>query len=130
MEYVIIPAVLGVDRLWTGDDSMVVKDLRSRGRKVQTGAKIQVGRSSGRLARSIDIGPTEYVGGSPQITIGSDLTYALLVHQGTRRHVIKPRNSRSVLKFPGRGGFVYARVVIHPGTRPNRYLLDNLRRAV
>jgi hypothetical protein len=58
-------------------------------------------------------------------TVGSELDYALLHHEGTRPHAIFPR-TKSTLRFVKDGKIVYAKMVNHPGTQPNRYLTDNL----
>jgi hypothetical protein len=64
------------------------------------------------------------------VRVGSDLApLALIHHEGTRPHTIVPRTA-TVLRFmPSGGGMVFTSRVNHPGTRPNRYLTDNLRLA-
>lgn len=49
--------------------------------------------------------------------------YALFVHEGTRAHIIRPRNKK-VLAWTTRGSSEasYARQVRHPGTKPQRWL--------
>jgi hypothetical protein len=50
--------------------------------------------------------------------------YAAAVHQGTRPHLIRPRNAQA-LRFEGAGGgIVFAAVVHHPGTRPRPFLVE------
>ena len=44
---------------------------------------------------------------------------------GTAPHEIRPR-TKKVLKFETKGGTVYARVVHHPGTKPNNFLMRAL----
>jgi hypothetical protein len=53
----------------------------------------------------------------------------LMHHQGTRPHIIVPRRAQT-LRFYSRGRIVYSKLVHHPGTKPNRYLTDNLRRVI
>jgi hypothetical protein len=49
--------------------------------------------------------------------------------EGTRPHVIYPRN-RSALRFRGAGGgWVFARMVRHPGTKPHPFAHEAARRA-
>ena len=55
--------------------------------------------------------------------IGSDVRHALWHHEGTRPHAIV---GRRVLRFVKNGKVVFAHKVAHPGTRPNKYLSDNL----
>lgn len=59
--------------------------------------------------------------------VGTNLHYAPYVHEGTRAHTIKPRNAR-LLSFKTSGGAqVYARMVRHPGTKPQPFLKEALR---
>ena len=60
------------------------------------------------------------------IRVGGDAAeYAVYVHEGTRPHVIRPRN-KQVLAFNGREGRVFAREVHHPGTRARPFLRNAL----
>lgn len=67
----------------------------------------------------------------PVVMVGSDAApKALIHHEGSRPHVIMPRRA-TMLRFVGRTGqVVFARKVNHPGTKPNRYLSDNLPKVV
>lgn len=58
----------------------------------------------------------------PMVTIGSDVSYAAMVNDGTSPHVIRPRRPGGVLRFQVGGRVVYARVVNHPGTRAQPFL--------
>jgi hypothetical protein len=98
--------------------------LGKRAELIAIAARAQVGRRTGRLASSIHIRYSRTVYGQ-SIKIGSDLHYALLHHEGTRPHLITGRNGP--LRFSVKGRIVYTHAVIHPGTKPNRYLTDNLR---
>jgi hypothetical protein len=62
--------------------------------------------------------------------VGSPVKYALLHHEGTRPHVIRPRKSGGTLRFTVGGKVVFAKSVHHPGTRPNPYLTRFLYEAV
>jgi hypothetical protein len=63
----------------------------------------------------------------PVVMVGSDAApKALIHHEGSKPHIIMPRRA-TMLRFVGRTGqVVFARRVNHPGTKPNRYLADNL----
>jgi hypothetical protein len=50
----------------------------------------------------------------------------MYVIKGTRPHQIRPR-TRQVLKFTTKRGVVFARVVNHPGSKPNDFLTKALR---
>lgn len=53
---------------------------------------------------------------------GSGRGYALIVHEGSVPHTIRPRPPRKSLRFSIAGRVVYATRVAHPGTRPDRFL--------
>jgi hypothetical protein len=103
----------------------VQKDLKSRARRVETGAKRQVGVETGRLRESIKADVRPGRNRLPEIYIGSNVRHALMHHEGTRPHIIHP-SMRRTLRFKVRGRVVYTTVVRHPGTRPNHYLTDPL----
>lgn len=118
---------------------MVVRDLVRRGQKVQDAARSQVrlghvgGGPGGRpnLKYSIVKRLVRDGGPLPTMLVGSDNPIALLHHEGTRAHEIRPRHKRVLVFVPKGGGpWVYARRVRHPGTRPSRYLTNNLHLAV
>lgn len=103
---------------------LVGRHLMKRGVRIQSAARAQVGVKTGALKASINIALERTVYGQ-MMTIGSTLNYALLHHEGSRPHIIKPKNAQ-MLRFTQRGRVVYSRAVLHPGTRPNKYLADNL----
>ena len=98
--------------------------LRKRGTMIQAAAMAQVGVKTGALKASIKLIHERTVFGQ-MLTIGSPLSYALVHHEGSRPHVITPKNAK-MLRFTSKGRVVYARTVLHPGARPNKYLADNL----
>jgi hypothetical protein len=98
----------------------VVADLMRRGTNVQTGAKVYVRKRTRALEKSI-VKRLDFIGGQPVVRIGTDLGYALWEHEGTRPHVIAPRNKK-VLRFPSGGGVVFAKRVSHPGTQGSHFL--------
>jgi hypothetical protein len=103
----------------------VGRELSRRAKKVQIAAKRQVGVRTGRLRNSIRVyGHSRTVNGQ-HMYIGSAVKYALMHHEGTRKHVIDPKR-KSYLKFRQGAVFVYRKKVNHPGTKANRYLTDNL----
>ncbi len=91
------------------------------------GARAQVGVRTGALRASIHMRHMADTRGQ-YVRVGSNLNYARLHHDGTSPHIIKP-NRKQVLKFATKGQIIFAHVVKHPGTKPNRYLTDNLRLA-
>lgn len=81
---------------------------------------------TGRLRASIQGELTRSWTLRPRFTVGSNVEYAAYVNDGTRPHIIRPRNARA-LRFMVGGQVVYARVVHHPGTRANPFLDRALR---
>jgi hypothetical protein len=103
---------------------MVGEYLHSKARKIELGAKRQVGVKTGALRASIHI---EHIT-SPRgqaVKIGSKLHYAYLHHEGSKPHIIVPTTPRA-LRFFSKGVLVHTMLVRHPGTKPNRYLSDQL----
>lgn len=102
----------------------VGRDLAKRSLRVLTAAKLQVGVRTGALKASITMNHERDLLGQKYV-IGSNLKYALLHHEGTRPHVILPVRARNLV-FTSKGRVIITNRVNHPGTRPNRYLTDNL----
>lgn len=48
--------------------------------------------------------------------------HALFVHWGTRPHKIEPR-LKKVLRWPGGGRFIFAKLVNHPGNKPDPWMV-------
>lgn len=108
---------------------MVGQRLYTIGDRIVASAKRQVGVKSGRLQGSIRM--VHYSTGRKQhIRVGSNVPYALLHHQGTKPHVILPKPPRTTLVFSKGARIIHSSVVMHPGTRANRYLSDPMRRHV
>ena len=116
------------DREFNSTQGMVARDLKKRAEKLRVYAVRQVGKQTGGLARSIKVSMTPGPTG-PQAWVGSDHRIALMHHDGTRPHEIDAVPGH-LLRFAVRGRIVYAHKVHNRGTRPNRYLTDNLRRVV
>lgn len=100
----------------------VGREMRKRAEVARAFARMKVGKRTGALAMSLYIEQSAALGGQ-KLTIGSNLPYALYHHEGTRPHMIHARGGE-VLRFSSRGRVVYSRMVMHPGTKPNRYLAD------
>lgn len=107
---------------------MVARDLDRRGRLLRQYARAQVGKKTGRLMRKIT-SQVKLDARGLYALVGSNDPISLLHHEGSKPHEIRPRRARA-LKFVHRGRIRYAHRVYHPGTKPNRYLTDNLRRVV
>lgn len=105
-------------------------EQRSRGeaaaRQVMNRAKVLAPVDTGRLRSSIRIERRSFLGFRAKWTIGSDVEYAGYVNDGTRPHIIRPKN-KQVLRFRVGGQVVFAKVVHHPGTRAQPFLDRALR---
>lgn len=119
-----------IARLLSSPAGEVGLDLARRAELVQTRAKSLVGYSEVPRADSHlrDTIVKRWVAGRQNaisILIGTSHPRAMMHHEGTRPHVIVPRNA-SVLVFESHGETVFAAQVNHPGTKPNRFLVDAL----
>lgn len=114
--------------MMTSPTGEVGRYLTIVGAKLKYLAKYQAGRKTGALAASMNYKLTRDSRGLVAL-VGSDNKVALMHHNGTRPHIILPRHAQT-LRFYSHGRIVYTKVVHHPGTRPNRYLTDNLRKVI
>ena len=113
-----------LDTLLNAPGGTVGRHLASVGRSIVAAAKGQVGVDTGRLKASIHMRHSRS-GVGQYIEVGSPLKHALVHHEGSRPHLIVPNRSQ-VLRFTAGSRVIYTHMVRHPGTRPNRYLTDNL----
>ena len=113
-----------LDTMLNEPRGLVGAHLAKRGAMIVAAAKRQVGVRTGALRASIHMRHSRR-GIGQAIQVGSPLKYALAHHEGTRPHLIVPNRAR-VLRFSAGGRVVYTHAVRHPGTRPNKYLTDNL----
>lgn len=114
-----------LDNLLTAPSGEVGRHLAAKGALITAAAKAQVGRKTGALRASIHMRHkrnTRY----QYIEVGSKLKYARMHHEGTKPHLIYPQK-KTVLRFFSKGQIVHTHLVRHPGTRPNRYLSDQLK---
>ena len=105
----------------------VDRDIQRRANRVARGARRQVGKDSGSLARSITVSRSVSATG-PEYSVGTSHRLARIHHDGTRPHLVHAKRAQ-MLRLQSRGRVVYARTVFHPGTKPNRFLTDNLKLA-
>lgn len=107
---------------------LVGQHLQRLVNRLESLARRQVGVDTGKLRKSIfsniRIDAKGLIG-----TVGANDRIAMIHHQGTRPHIIVP-NRKQTLRFSARGKIVYTKLVHHPGTKPNRFLTDNLRKVI
>jgi len=107
-----------------GVGGKVHNHLIRRAKAIIIAAKRQVGVDTGTLRASIHMRHRRSARGQ-SVWIGSIEPIALVHHEGTRPHTITPARAPA-MRFSAGGRMVYSRTVRHPGTKPNRYLSDNL----
>jgi hypothetical protein len=93
---------------------------RAKAEQIRSLAKVQVGKKTGLLQGSIRVSHRKNRNPGLRghtLTIESEVPYAYLHHEGTKPHVIRPN-----------GRTIFTERVFHPGTQPNRYLSDQLRK--
>ncbi len=110
---------------YKGDRLTLWKYLERKNKQALLRAKRQVGFRTGALQRNIR---AYHLGNFTGQYAGliADKPYALMHHEGTRPHIITPKEPGGVLVFSKGSRVVRTRVVHHPGTKPNRYLSDQL----
>jgi hypothetical protein len=103
------------------------KALEKRGDYAVKAAQREVGVKTGKLRASIHKRHTGNFTGQ-YLWIGSTVNYAYMHHEGTRPHVIMPKTPPKMLRFSSKGRMVITPgPVLHPGTKPNPYLSNQLR---
>jgi hypothetical protein len=73
---------------------------------------------SGLLAKSIEVEVSE----DGEAVVMPTVSYAPYVIRGTAAHKIRPVNAGCLAFRDAKGGMVFARLVRHPGTKPNPFL--------
>lgn len=114
-----------VERFFYHRSGEVGRHLEKKGRQILTAARIQAGSRSGSLRSSIHMRHYRDTRGQ-FLLIGSSLPHARDHHEGTKPRLIIPQKRRT-LRFFSKGVMFYTMMVMHPGTKPNRFLTDNLR---
>lgn len=100
--------------------------LRRKAIFMTTGAKIQAGYKTGALKKSISSNQTRQFYGQ-KLVIKATAPHALMHHEGTSPHIIIAGKDSKNFRFVAKGGnVVYTHVIKHKGTKPNRYLSDQL----
>ena len=96
--------------------------MASLQRRIANQARADAPTRAGNLGRQVKQGHIGVPG--PRTVSGSvrdDADYALYVHEGSRPHLIRPRNAKA-LRFQIGGRTVFAKLVRHPGTKARPFL--------
>lgn len=86
--------------------------------RVESDTKAASPVDTGELQARTRAGDAHGAGNVIEFDLTADTDYAEIVAKGSRPHIIRPRSARA-LRFNVGGRVIYARVVHHPGTRPN-----------
>jgi hypothetical protein len=116
-----------IERMLRLPGGMVYRNMERRLRRVEVEA---IRRAPGSMGRTIRAQIRRGPGGDFQGVINVRHPAALYVIGGTRPHRIQPRRPNGVLRFTVNGQVVYAKYVMHPGTKPNDFLREALRAAL
>lgn len=117
-------------QLRTQVNDILQRRMRQIIRLVAADARVNAPVDTGRMAQAIkedpivSEGPFRVIGG-----VTSHAPYSAFVHQGTRPHVIRPRNA-AALRFQMGNRTVFASSVNHPGTRPRPFLTNAVARVL
>lgn len=119
----------GMNQVLRGQGGPVWNDVEKRTNRATSLAKAQVGKDTKELVRSISSRVSVGSRGGVTGVVSAMNKKAILHHNGAPPHIIIPRKAQT-LRFKSRGKIVYAKLVRHPGTKPNRFLTDPLRKVV
>lgn len=110
-----------LQQVLTGPQSAAVQGVSRLQRRVLATAKMRSPVRYGVLRNSHVAEPIRVTGMKVSTSVSATANYARAVHEGTRPHVIRP-NTAKVLSWQGPRGRIFAREVLHPGTRPRPWL--------
>ncbi|MBP5870836.1 hypothetical protein F3K34_13550 [Streptomyces sp. LBUM 1486] len=105
---------------------MVYRNMERRVRRVEAEA---IRGAPGSMKQRIRVQIQRAPGGEFRGVVKVEHPAAIFVINGTRPHLIRPVRAR-VLRFTVGGQVVYARLVRHPGNKPNDFLRKALRAAL
>lgn len=108
-----------------GPSGAVATYMIGRAQVVQNAAIVQCPKRTNKLSESIVKRFADTPAGFT-VTIAALQPYAVFVHEGTKPHIIMGNPTLAFLwPAAGEGTFFFASVH-HPGTKPNKFLSDNL----
>lgn len=111
-----------ITRITHSETGPVVRFLWQVGHRIRNRASIYCNVDTGRLRSSLYVVTTPF----PSVRVGSDVEYAVYVHEGTGPHRIYPVQAK-VLRWAdpkAKSGAAFARYVDHPGYHGNPFLRD------
>lgn len=115
-----------VERMLRLPGGLVYRNMERRVRRVEAEA---IRGAPGSMKQRIRVQIQRAPGGEFRGVVKVEHRAAIFVVNGTRPHLIRPVRAR-VLRFTVGGRVVYARLVRHPGNKPNDFLRKALRAAL
>ena len=126
-----VPNKASMNRTFRSRGGLVGRYIEGKGQTLTALARGQVGVRTGFLRSRIRytmFNRSNSVG-DISVRVGATHRIARIHHDGTKAHIIKPRYKKA-LRFQQHGKIVFAKIVKHPGTKPNRFLTDNLPKVI
>jgi hypothetical protein len=115
-----------IQRMLRLPGGVVHRNMERRLRRVEAEA---IRGAPGSMKQRIRVQIQRAPGGEFRGVVKVEHPAAIFVVNGTRPHLIRPVRAR-VLRFTVGGQVVYARLVRHPGNKPNDFLRKALRAAL
>lgn len=115
-----------VERMLRLPGGLAYRNMERRVRRVEAEA---IRGAPGSMKQRIRVQIQRAPGGEFRGVVKVEHRAAIFVVNGTRPHLIRPVRAR-VLRFTVGGRVVYARLVRHPGNKPNDFLRKALRAAL
>ncbi|MDX2759134.1 hypothetical protein PV729_45170 [Streptomyces europaeiscabiei] len=115
-----------IERMLRLPGGMVYRNMERRVRRVEAEA---IRGAPGSMKQRIRVQIQRAPGGEFRGVVKVEHPAAIFVVNGTRPHLIRPVRAR-VLRFTVGGQVVHARLVRHPGNKPNDFLRKALRAAL
>lgn len=97
--------------------------VRATALDAQVGVPVRTGDLSSSQYQDVQRAPDSAIG-----IVGYRADHAASVHEGTRRHPIRPRDPNGWLKFRYKGKIIFAKEVDHGPTQGNPWLFNALTR--
>ena len=113
----------GLQRQLTGPQSQMVRTLRDTTRQTVNAAKLRSPVDTGGLRNAHRAEDIRVTGMTARTAVVADKDYAAAVHDGSKPHIIRPKNKKA-LAFKAGGRTVFASSVRHPGAAARPWLYN------
>lgn len=121
--------VEGLEMLESEIDAATTQAMRTSVELVAATARELAPKKTSELTESIQALPVtgSFSAGTLEGEVAAGAAHALPQEEGARPHDIRPKFRRS-LRFPVEGGYGFAKVVKHPGNKPQPFMAPALER--